>query len=306
MMRISSRSGAPPETPINGASPNKQFTSAYLNRRMRSNRNFTAGIRHLLSAAGAWFFLSSATALASTAGSESKPPDPPGTECYDLKKLQPHIEAFERRKPCLKNYCSAIRTQEKCNTESNYLKGCAWCGGSCKSFKAVHQAFISCVRSAYADHEPELVNGKRIPGEVSMSKQEYLFRGSAGAATQSDSVPDDLKNGYRWDISEVSRPGGKRVPIHMHPSAGLIKILEGEDISVFVEGEKDLVGLKKGDFYAMPANRKMATHAGCPTGYKDLDIFKTNICYPTWVVLEPAGYSIQDRQFRIDTDKNCE
>lgn len=49
------------------------------------------------------------------------------------------------------------------------------------------------MRSAYADHEPELVNGKRIPGEVSMSKQEYLFRGSAGAATQSDSVPDDLK-----------------------------------------------------------------------------------------------------------------
>ena len=91
----------------------------------------------------------------------------------------------------------------------------------------------------------------------------------------------------------------------MHPSAGVIKILEGENISVFVEGEKDLVGLKKGDFYAMPANRKMGTHAGCPTGYKDLDIFKDNTCYPTWVVLEPAGYSIQDIQFGIDPDVDC-
>lgn len=74
----------------------------------------------------------------------------------------------------------------------------------------------------------------------------------------------------------------------------------------FVEGEKDLADLKKGDFYAMPANGKMVTHAGCPAGYKDLDIFKTNISYPTWVDLEPAGYSIQDRQFGIDENQGCE
>lgn len=261
--------------------------------------------RHLLLAAYACAGLTSAVVHGLGQQAEAKPTVPPGTECYDLRKLQPKIKALERSNPCLQRYCSAIQTQEQCNTDSNYAKGCAWCGGSCKSFKAVHQAFIACVRTAYADHDPDLVNGRRIPGQVSMSKQEYLFRGSAGAPTQSNSVPDDLKNGYRWDISEVSRPGGYRVPIHMHPSAGVIRILEGENISVFVEGEKDLVGLKKGDHYAMPANRKMGTYAASPSGYKDLDIFKVNICYPTWVVLEPAGYPIQDRQFALDADQDC-
>lgn len=249
--------------------------------------------------------VSAAILFGASAVAQSNQQEPPGTHCYDLQKLKPEIEVIERRKPCLKSYCSSFKSQSDCNTDTNYSKGCAWCGGSCKSFKAVHQAFISCIRKAYANHEPDRVNGRRIPGDVSMSQQTNLFRGSAGPITNSNSVPSDLKNSYRWDISEVSRPGGKRVPIHMHPSAGLIKILEGENISVFVEGEKDLVGLKKGDFYAMPANRKMGTHTACPMGYKDLDIFKVNTCYPTWVVLEPAGYSIQDIQFGIDADMEC-
>ena len=139
-----------------------------------------------------------------------------------------------------------------------------------------------------------------------MSNQVYTYRGSAGAVTPSPLVPEDLRSGYRWDVSEVSRLKGERVPIHMHPSGGFIKILEGSEISVFVEGEKDLTGLKAGDYYAMPANRKMGTHCGGPSGYKDLDIFKLHTCYPAWVVLEPAGYWMQDLQFAIETDSRCE
>jgi len=248
------------------------------------------------------FSICGSSVHASTPPSKAAADLPPGTHCYDLNRLRPAIEQFAKRRPQVGEACSALTTQYQCNSEENQIKGCAWCSGSCKSVKAVHQAFIACVRSAYAEHQPDRVNGKPVPGIVSMSTQKSAFRGSAGPPTLSPLVSDDLRSGYRWDISEVSRKKGERVPIHMHPYGGLIKVLEGEDISVFVEGEEPLVGLKAGDFYSMPANRKIGTHSGCSKGYKDLDIFKLNICYPAWVVLEPAGYSIQDRQFSIDDD----
>lgn len=104
----------------------------------------------------------------------------------------------------------------------------------------------------------------------------------------------------------MSRHGGHRASIHMHPSGDVICILEGENISAFVEREKDLVGLKKEGHYAMPANRKMGTYTESPFGYKDMNIFRAYICYPTWVVLEAAIYPIQYRQFPLDPDQACE
>ena len=230
---------------------------------------------------------------------------PPGTHCYDISSLHSAIEEFSNRQPCLRKTCSAIKTEDKCNSDEVQRTGCSWCGGSCKPIKAVHQAFIACIRKAYEDHQPDRVNGKKIPGIISMSTQKYSYTGSTGSITYSPLVPDDLRRRDRWDISVVSRSKGERVPIHMHPSSGVIKILEGENISVFVEGEKDLTWLKAGDYYSMPANRKMGTHCGGPKGYTDMDIFKLNPCYPTWVVLEPSGYSIQDQQFAVDKVQDC-
>jgi quercetin dioxygenase-like cupin family protein len=244
-------------------------------------------------------------AFASTPKVESNTKLPPGTHCYDIGNLRLAVEEFSKHRPCLRKTCSSIKSEDQCNSDDARKQGCSWCGGSCKPIKAVHQAFIACVRKAYEGHQPDRVNGKLIPGIVSMSTQKYSYTGSTGAVTLSPQVPDDLRRKDRWDISEVSRPKGERVPIHMHPSPGVIKILEGEDIRVFVEGEKDLVGLKTGDYYSMPANRKMGTHCAGPTGYKDMDIFKINPCYPTWVVLEPSGYFIQDQQFAVDKKEDC-
>ena len=251
------------------------------------------------------FSLSTPFAFASTPPPKLAEKLPPGTHCYDISSLHLAIEEFLNRQPCLRKTCLAIKTEDKCNSDEAHQQGCGWCGGSCKPIKAVHQAFIACVRKAYEGLEPDRVNGKPIPGIVSMSTQKYSYTGSTGPITPSASVPDDLRRPYRWDISEVSRSKGERVPIHMHPSPGVIKILQGQNISVFVEGEKDLTGLKAGDYYSMPANRKMGTHCGGPTGYADMDIFKLNPCYPTWVVLEPSGYSIQDQQFAVDKPQDC-
>lgn len=232
--------------------------------------------------------------------------DGPASRCYDQDQLQVSYSQVDEEYPCLRAYCASITTAAECNSDASFAKGCGWCGGSCTPFMAYQQAYVSCVRDAYADHEPDRVNGKQIPGIISVPEQTSLFNGSVGPPISYPGVSDDLSGDYRWDLSEVSREEGYRVPIHMHPFGGLICVLEGSEISMFVEGEADVTGIEAGDCYAMPADRKMGTYCGGPGGYRDRDTFRTNVCYPTWVVLEPEGYFVQDEEFVFTSDIVCE
>jgi len=237
--------------------------------------------------------------------------DSPALHCYNLKKLDVSYEKIDKDYPCLRNYCKTLKTAGECGSDDNYEKGCGWCNGSCSPYVSYQEAYIKCVREAYKNYDPDRVNGKKIAQELSAPDySETLFNGNVGPPLTGPGVPDDVSDNHRWFLSLAARPKGKRVPIHMHPFGGFTCIIEGSGISFFIEGEDDSTGLKKGDCYVMPPSRKMSgiTEGEGTEGeyaYMDRDSFRTNICYPTWVVLEPKGYFVQDKEFNTSSNIVC-
>ena len=236
-------------------------------------------------------------------------PPCPALDCYDQSKLSISFAEIDASYPCLRDHCAAITTQMECIADVNFKLGCGWCNEKCAPYLAYQQAFITCTRDAYAGHEPDMVNGVVPPNNVTVPSQTGRFEGSAtNAYSFPNGAPgtagETLINNWRWDLSEVSRGPGERVPIHMHPWGGMICVLEGENITLSIEGLADVTGIAAGNCYTMPPGVKMVTHTSGP-GYKDRDTFKTDICYPTWVVLEPDGYFVQDNEFVFTSDIVC-
>lgn len=192
-----------------------------------------------------------------------------------------------------------MTTASECNQDKNHLKGCAWRAEQCVPYASYQEAFILCVREAYADFELDRINGRKIPGIISSPNQTNRFNAPAGDAEQG------LINSFRYDVSIVSRGEGYRVPIHMHPFGGLHYLLNGSNMTMYIEGEPDQTGIQTGQIYRMPPMVKVATYCAGPTGYTDIDTFTTNVCYPTWVVLEPEGYFVQDNEFAPTSTITC-
>jgi len=86
----------------------------------------------------------------------------PAWHCMDLKQLPVSFDAVNGQYPCLKDFCNSIKTMETCLLDENYHHGCSWCGGQCQPYFSYQKAFTQCVVEAYADHDPDKVNGISI------------------------------------------------------------------------------------------------------------------------------------------------
>jgi len=235
--------------------------------------------------------------VAEDLSSNSSSTNSPASHCFNFENLKVSFKRVDDQYPCLRTFCASLTTALECNQDENFLQGCAWCADQCVPYASYQQAFVRCVREAYVEFEPGRVNGEKIPGIIANPNQTSLFNAPAGDANQLDP--------FRYDVSIVSRGEGYRVPIHVHPFGGLINVLNGSNITMYLEGEPDQTGIQAGQYYRMPPMVKLATHCAGPTGYADQDIFVTNVCYPTWVVLEPEGYFVQDNEFVFTNNITC-
>jgi len=224
----------------------------------------------------------------------------PAGHCMDLHKIPVSFEQVEKEHPCLKDYCNKIKTEDECLLDKNYQHGCSWCAGKCQPFFSYQKAFVDCVREAYKDHDPDKVNGAvpdMNPTESAFDTE--FFNHPIGKPGQSG-LP--YIGRMRWAYTTVSRNVGERVPIHIHPFAGLSCITTHggfTETTIVAEGEEDWQ-LPSGKCYTMPPFTKLGPYNG--GGYTVTDTFVWDACYPIWVVIEPQALNVQDAQFSFTSD----
>jgi len=220
--------------------------------------------------------------------------------CMHLDEIPVDFDDVERDHPCLKDYCNAIEDEAECMLDENYQHGCSWCGNQCSPYFAYQKAFTTCVRDAYKDSDPDKVNDKPVPMKPSEAAFDTTFFNHPIGKPAQSGLPYVGK--MRWAFNTASRDKGYRVPIHVHPFAGMscITTHSGFDETVVTaEGEPDLI-LASGKCYTMPPLTKLGPYNY--GGYTVLDTFVWNACYPIWVIIEPGSEEIQDKQFIFTSD----
>jgi hypothetical protein len=143
-------------------------------------------------------------------------------------------DTIDAQYPCLRDFCASFTTAEECNLDANFLKGCGWCNGGCTAYFAFQVAFVECVRVAYVDHEPTKINSKELPFQPSNATYDTSFANFPIGLPEQGGV-ENLGN-KRWASSEVGRPAGERVPIHLHPFAGLSCLDTEGGTTIAIEG----------------------------------------------------------------------
>jgi hypothetical protein len=232
----------------------------------------------------------------------------PAAHCLDQQYLQNSFVStayVDSEYPCLRDYCASITTAEECNLDENFERGCGWCGGSCTAYISFQDAFTECVREAYADYEPDKVNGKTLPFTPGNTTIDEVFSDFPIGLPEQGGI-ENLGN-KRWTSSRVERPAGLRVPIHLHPFTGLSCIESKGGTTVSIDGHETF-HLADGDCYSMPPMTKIGPYSANPNGaaYTAHDTFQYEACYPTWVVLEPDAYPVQYGQFHFTSNIQCE
>lgn len=233
----------------------------------------------------------------------------PAAQCLDQQYLidNQYVSSakVDAEYPCLRDYCASLTTPDECNTEENFDLGCGWCGGGCTAFISFQDAFIDCVREAYQDYDPGQVNGVTPPLTPSNTTFDHIYADFPVGLPDQGNVTN-LGN-KRWLSSEVGRPAGERVPIHLHPFSGLSCITSEGGTTINLEGQESF-HLPDGACYSMPPMTKMVPYSANPDdppAYIAHDTFQYEACYPIWVVLEPDSYSIQDGQFEFVSSIQC-
>jgi len=226
----------------------------------------------------------------------------PAAHCLNLTQLNVSFEYIDGSVPCLRDYCESITTAEECHLNENYKKGCSWCAGSCKPYISYQDAFIECVRNAYNSSEPNRVNGKKIPYNPSSPQTDGEYTNVPIGNPDQGGLP--MIGNMRWSYSVAVRKVGDRVPIHVHPFAGLscITTLDGENTTVTAEGQPDR-SLPSGSCYSMSPMTKLGPFSA--GGYRVRDTFVWDTCYPIWVVIEPKAYFVQESEFVFKSTMKC-
>jgi len=230
----------------------------------------------------------------------------PAAHCLDLKFLEESYVSYTKidaQVPCLKDYCASLTTAEECNLEENFKKGCGWCSNSCKPFSPYQDAFIQCVRDAYADYEPDKINGQALPATPSLAQKSTDLGDFAIGVPEQGGIPN-LGN-KRWSHSSTSRSAGNRVPIHIHPFTGMSCINSEGGSMVHLEGHEPFF-LPDGECYSMPPMTKLGPYSATGSSYVAYDTFEYEACYPQWVVIEPGMYEAQGGQFVQSSDLVCD
>lgn len=224
----------------------------------------------------------------------------PAGHCMDLYNIDVSFDEVEKDHPCLKDFCNKIETEAECLLDKHYQHGCSWCAGKCQPFFSYQKAFVECVREAYKDHDPDKVNGVVPPMKPTVSAFDMEFFNHPIGKPGHSGLP--YVGRMRWAYSTVSRNVGERVPIHVHPFAGLSCITthnEYTNTTITAEGEPDEI-LPSGKCYTMPPFTKLGPYNG--GGYTVTDTFQWDACYPIWVVIEPSALNVQDEQFSFSSD----
>lgn len=226
----------------------------------------------------------------------------PAAHCMDLKSLPVDYSKIDEEYPCLRPHCESITSPEKCRSDKNFFHGCSWCAGKCTPYLSYNDAFITCVRDAYKDHEPGKVNGEVPPGNPAVSQFDMEWTNVQYGTPQQAS--HWFFGRMRWSDNENKRIPGDRVPIHVHPFPGLscITTYDATPTTVWAEGEEPF-DLPSGTCYSMPPMKKLGPQS--PGGYTVKDTFVYDTCYPIWVVIEPEATFVQDNQFVFESDLKC-
>jgi len=224
-------------------------------------------------------------------------------QCTDMRNLELDYSMISDQQWCLQEICESKATFDECN--GAFYLGCAFCEGKCVVAGVMHAAVTQCIRDAYADADPGKVNGQVPAGVVIPSTVTTQFYGMSGVYTGGQVRPGGVgTSAMVWGSYQNSRPPGYRVPIHVHPLGGLQCVNEGP-LTLMVEGKPD-VTYTAGECVNMPAFTKM-TQRVVPGrgGYLVTDTFNSHSCMPTWIVVEPAAYHVQDAQFGVPSDIAC-
>lgn len=183
------------------------------------------------------------------------------------------------------DFCAA-KPEESCKSDEGRKAGCAWCMGMCHQSYSIQSWIVDRVRKEWLMRDAGKINGKEVPGDICAANSTTIFEGM-----------DPLGSGQFWATYKDHRPYPYRVPIHIHMHEGQTCLIGGK-INMYMEGiEPQTFG--PGECYIMPANTKMANSPiDKNAGYTDTDTFHIpDTCTPTWVVIEPGAYWVQDAQF---------
>ena len=159
------------------------------------------------------------------------------SKCLNLEKLEPDYSGIPEKYWCLPDYCEAITSAEEC--QAAFYKGCSYCSGSCVAAAGIQQAVITCVREAYSNAEPNMVNGKKPDAETIPSDENIIFHNMAGLSELKNVVGAD-ESVMSWGIYQDSRPKDTRVPIHVHPLGGYTCVDKGP-VAMEVQGAPTVI-----------------------------------------------------------------
>ena len=141
------------------------------------------------------------------------------------------------------------------------------------------------------------INGKELPNKATKT----MFERRLLTVEQLDARGQPT--GMTLVTSRSVRDRGTRSPIHVHPYGGQTCVVSGE-MSLYLEGTKEIKVAGPGDCYYMPAGRRMSGVNSADQPTIMIDTFVVPAGEQVWIVVEPGMEDAQDQFDKLfHTDK---
>jgi len=132
------------------------------------------------------------------------------------------------------------------------------------------------------------INGKELPNKATKT----MFEKRLLTIEQLDAR--GKPTGMVLVTSRSVRDKGTRSPIHVHPYGGQTCVVSGE-MSLYLEGTKEIKVAGPGDCYYMPAGRRMSGVNSADSVTIMIDTFVVPAGEQVWIVVEPGMEDAQDQ-----------
>lgn len=132
------------------------------------------------------------------------------------------------------------------------------------------------------------INGQELPNKATRT----MFEKRLLTVEQLDAK--GRPTGMVLVTSRSVREKGTRSPIHVHPFGGQTCVVSGE-MSLYLEGEKEILRAGPGDCYYMPAGRRMSGVNSADGVTIMIDTFVVPRGEQVWIVVEPGMEDAQDQ-----------
>jgi quercetin dioxygenase-like cupin family protein len=132
------------------------------------------------------------------------------------------------------------------------------------------------------------INGKELPNKATKT----MFEKRLLTIEQLDAR--GKPTGMVLVTSRSVRDKGTRSPIHVHPYGGQTCVVSGE-MSLYLEGTKEIKVAGPGDCYYMPAGRRMSGVNSADQPTIMIDTFVVPAGEQVWIVVEPGMEDAQDQ-----------